>query len=170
MRGHRMLTVKSSVEVVNDTAVPLLLSVAGAGRRGGGETLRVPPHESLPLPLRWTERGSDAACLELALRPETSHQWSHLVTLTAETALLTCAPAHAASRARLIGLDDEVHEAFGSWVRHRGVGFVEDLATDLAADLDAAGDSERTQIINAIGEFQAEDSGVGRAAPGGDER
>ncbi len=103
VRGHRMLTVKSSVEVVNDMAVPLLLSMAGAGRRGGGETLRVPPHESLPLPLRWTERGSDAACLELALRPEASHQWSHLVTLTAETALLTCAPAHAASTAAARG-------------------------------------------------------------------
>jgi len=114
VRGHRMLTVKSTVEVVNDTGMPLLLSAGGTGgRKGGeGETLLVPPHATLPLPLHFTPRGSDAAVLELAIRPEASHQWGQLVKLNSDTAILKCDPEYGAADAAAAAAG----EAVGAWM------------------------------------------------------
>ena len=113
VRGHRMLTVKSTVEVVNDTGMPLLLSVGGTGgRKGEGETLRVPPHATLPLPLHFTPRGSDAAVLELTIKPEASHQWGQLVKLNSDTAILKCDPDYGAADAAAAAAG----EAVGAWM------------------------------------------------------
>ena len=113
VRGHRMLTVRSTVEVVNDTGMPLLLSAGGrGGRKGEGETLRVPPHATLPLPLHFTPRGSDAAVLELAIKPEASHRWGQLVQLSPDTAILKCEPDYGAADAAAAAAG----EAVGAWM------------------------------------------------------
>ena len=74
-RGGRQLTVKSSVEVVNNTDEPLLMFMPiDAAQQPNAPTvqqqIRVEPGETTSLPLRFTANGSMAAASYYTARPK----------------------------------------------------------------------------------------------------
>ena len=95
-RGGRHLIVKSSVEVLNLTDEPLLLTMPPPpGAPPDAQPLapvRIEPGESKPLPLRFTGQGSDAACRSLQLMPADGFSWGSLVS-HGSTSLLSCPAA-----------------------------------------------------------------------------
>ena len=80
-RGGRHLLVKSSVEVFNMTDEPVLITMpfAVAPDAPAVAPVRVEPGESKALPLKFTGRGSDAACRDIQMMPAEGHSWGQLV-------------------------------------------------------------------------------------------
>ena len=99
-RGGRQLTVKSAVEVLNETDFPLLIMMKGLERTE--RELRVEPGETASLPLRFTAAGSAHACRNIQIRPAEpigpskavsgppAYHYGSLVPLAPGSSLLTC--------------------------------------------------------------------------------
>ena len=86
-RGGRQLTVKSCVEILNDTDVPMQLAMGDAD---GGFV--VPPGKARALPLHFTWEGSDEAIQQLKIRPSGGYEWRALVPNAVNTASVSCPP------------------------------------------------------------------------------
>ena len=100
-RGGRQLTIKSAVEVVNETGVALLFTMPSSQATAADASeimpelkeLRVEPGETASLPLRFTSNGSDHACKHLQARPAaltSGFAWGSLESLSPGISFLSC--------------------------------------------------------------------------------